>query len=189
MAVKRTSGSGKEGGYHKYHQLKVGDVDAHGFGSDAVIAYCHDGPALLGSFQIHHDQHGEHHQHDGIGQQCLDIGVYGAGIQTQSSAGEVQVGDYVLDDLAAGQRYDGKIVALEAQRRKSDDEAEYSRDDADQQHAQRQTNDQRQADAVHCDGGKAAREQSHRHEARVSQRQLAQQSDHQVQGHRHNDID
>ena len=142
---------------------------------------------MAGVFQIHHHQHHQKNQHDGKGQQCSGIGVDLAGIQPLGAAGNGEIVDDGLDDLAAGQRHDGQIVTLEPQGRQAHQQAHHRRRHAAQQHGQRHPHSD--GDALRqLNGEQAAGEQAHGHEARMAQRQLTQQAHHQIQGHRHDDV-
>ena len=130
MTVQHTGHSGEESRQHEHHQLVVRHVDAVGLRCDTVIPDGHDGPAMAGVLQIHHHQHHQKNQHDGKGQQCPGIGVDLAGIQPLGAAGDGEIVDDGLDDLAAGQRHDGQIVALEPQDGEAEHEAKQGRHDA-----------------------------------------------------------
>src|SRR5699024_1438343 len=75
VAVKGAGHAREEGGQNKDHQLVIGDVHAVGFGGDPVVADGHNGPAVAGVLQVHHDDDDQEHQHDAVGQQGLGVTV------------------------------------------------------------------------------------------------------------------
>ena len=137
---------------------------------------------------MHHHQHRQQHQHRAVRQQRGCLGIDGAGIQTQCAAGDIQIRDDILHDLAAGQRYDGQIVALQPQGRQTHQKAKQRRRQPAQQHGKGQPHKKRQA-AAEGDGQQTAAEQAHGHKACMAQGKLAQQTDHQIQRDGQHDID
>ena len=143
---------------------------------------------MLGTLEVHHHKDSEQHQHNGIGQQLFGIGIDGIGIKPQSAAGEIEVSDDILDDLAAGKGHNSEIVALETQCRKTDRNAEDCCDQPTDEHGKGQAN-RHGEDIDQCNRDKAAGEKANRHESRMPERKLSQKPDDKVKGNRQNDVD
>ena len=149
MAIEGAGHAREEGGQNKDHQLIVGDVHAVGLGRDAVVADGHNGPAVAGVLQVHHDDDDQEHQDNAVGQQGLGVAVDGGGVEALGAAGDVQVGDDGFDDLTAAQGDDGQIVALEPQGGQADDQAHHRGAEAADDHGEGHPHRQGQQN-VHC---------------------------------------
>ena len=101
---------------------------------------------------------------------------------------DVQHIDDILDDLAEGQRDDREIVALEAQHRHADDHARNRSADAADDDRKREPQRLKGYCIGQRRGGHNAGKCAHRHEARMAERQLAQDADRQVERNREDDI-
>ena len=188
MAVQHAGCPREERGQHENHELVAGNINADRFGGDAVIPDGHNGAALLGALEVHHDKNGEQHQYDSVGQELFCIGIDGVGIEAQSAAGEIKIGDDVLDDLAASQGDNGKIVAPEPQGGQTDRKAKERRYQAANDHGKRQA-DRHGEDIHQGDGQKAAGEKPDRHEPSVAQGEFPQKADNEIERDRQHDVD
>ena len=108
--------------------------------------------------------------------------------QTAIIEAEVEVIEDALDDLAEGEGHDGEIVAVEAQHGNPDQKAhDGGKERADHQR-QRETQGSARHKLLKRDGGGYAREGADAHEARVTEAELTQHADGEVQRERHHDI-
>ena len=188
MPVQGAGRTGEKGRQHKDHQLVPGNVNTDRFRGNAVIPDSHNSPALFGTLQVHHDQYGKQYQNDGIGQQRFGVGIDGVGIKAQRAAGQIQVGNDIFDDLAAGQGYDGQIVAFQAQGGQADDQAKERSDQTAAEHGKGQA-DRHGQYLCQCDGDKAAGKQTHRHKPGMAQRKFTQQAYNEVERDRQHNVD
>ena len=95
--------------------------------------------------------------------------------------------EQVFDDLTKGQRYDGKIVPLQAQYRNADQKTEQGCGRGPRQQRQRKAEPARHG-VPNTHGDKRPHKTAHAHKARMPQAQLAQDAHGEVEGNRHKDI-
>ena len=103
--------------------------------------------------------------------------------------GDVQAVQYVFNDFTESEGNDRQIVSAQTENRDADEEtgngSEQAADDDSDSHQQN-----RIADIVAKEGnGDNAGESTHAHKACVSQAELTENTDGQVQGQRHDDVD
>ena len=94
----------------------------------------------------------------------------------------------LLDDLAEGQRHDCQIVAVQAQHRDADKSSRDAREDRAHHYREREAHSVGGDGILQAHRGDDAGERADAHEARVSQTQLAEDADGEVQGDGHDDV-
>ena len=94
----------------------------------------------------------------------------------------------LLDDLAEGQRHDGQIIAVQTQHRDADERSRDAREDRAHHYCERKAHAVRGDGALQAHCRDNAGERADAHESRVSQTQLAEDADGEVQGDGHDDV-
>ena len=175
----------------------LGQVDAHGLGSDLVIADGLEGPAIGGVNEQHNEadadsRHDEREQ-DGVkaGKAAQQVGGIGQGPKL-----------FPLDDgahdLGKAQGGNGQIVALQLQHGQADEPGEDGRYDTRQDQAHQQGQAELHDTAIkilvhaqpvrHGNGEDAVGVGADHHEARLAQGKQARKAVEQVQGHGHQGV-
>ena len=182
---------------------------------DVVVANGHDRAACARARQIQHHDERDHHEHEACGERCdgggagralraLDDGGAGGAeaevidrlaaggvedeVQAVFVAADDQAVDELLDDLAEGERHDGEVVALQAEHRRADEKTDDGGKDRTDDHRDGETH-RSARDRTHealrdHDAGKCA----DAHKARVTEAQLTEDTDREVQRHGHGHI-
>ena len=157
--------------------------------------------------EIHNDDEGHHDQHDagaesgnavGDGSTLGTVDNKGAAqlhavehgrVETVGVNGHIEAVENVFDDLTEGQSDDGQVVAPQTKHGDTDEEAcntgQYCADDDTEGHEQGWACDIIAQHGHGDDAGKSA----DAHKARVTQAQLAHDTNGKVQGQSHDDID
>ena len=102
-------------------------------------------------------------------------------MQTVDVFDQINVIDDILDNLAESQRHDRQIVAAQTQDRDADQHACHSRNQSTDQNRQRETNPDRGEAFLGQNTERTADERTQTHEARVSETQLTENADRQIQ--------
>ena len=112
-----------------------------------------------------------------------------AGLQTLCAAEKRLVFENVSHDFAECERHNGKIVAFQTKARQTDDKAEHRGKQASEKHGKNQ-NDQLIGNRLREQESKFAADiRADTHKAGMSQAELAQKADHEVQRNRKDDAE
>ena len=209
MRIQRARQTGQRCGNSKRDELIPRDIDAHGFRCDAVVPDGHDRTARAGIDEVQNDEERDENKYkaqpeggasrhagdalcavdDHIA--CLVQVQRKRVLQRNMEAGRISADiegiEQVFDDLTKGQRYDGKIVPLQAQYRNANQKTEQGCGRGPRQQRQRKAKPARHG-VPNTHGDKRPHKTAHAHKARMPQAQLAQDAHGEVEGNCHNDI-